>query len=92
MHLVQRDLTKLQTVLERTPLGDGLVTTPAQTLYDLLAKPETGDAKFAIDEAVTNLRAQVGLPDLEKVAEEAKRVPAAVRAMLSDRHPDPIRG
>lgn len=82
VHFVQRDITKLRTVLERTPLGDGLVTTPAQTLYDLLAKPNIGDAKFAVDEAVENLRAQVALLDLEQIAGEAQRVPAAVRAML----------
>lgn len=87
VHFVQRDLTKLQTVLERTPLGDGLVTTPAQTLYDLLAKPDTGDATFAIDEAVDNLRAQVGLIDLEKIADRAQRVPAAVRVMLNEMRP-----
>lgn len=84
VHFVQRDLMKLQTVLERTPLGDGLVTTPAQTLYDLLAKPDTGDAAFAIAEAVKNLRAQVRLLDLERIADEAQRVPAAVRATLNE--------
>ena len=84
VHFIQRDLTKLKTVLERTPLGDGLVTTPVQTLYDLLAKPGTGDAVSAVGEAAKNLRAQVGWQDLEKIVDEAQRVPVAVRATLNE--------
>lgn len=84
VYYVQRDVGKLRTVLERTTLGEALVTTPTQTLYDLLARPGTGNAKFAVDEAVRNLRAQVALPDMEKLAHEAQRVPAGVRQMLDE--------
>lgn len=88
VHFVQRDVGKLSTVLERTALGNALVTTPAQTLYDLLAKPETGDAAFAVDEAVRNLRARVTRRDLDQIARDAKRVPAVVRATLDEMRDD----
>lgn len=88
VHFVQRDVGKLKTVLERTALGNGLVTTPAQTLYDLLARPATGDAAFAVDEAVRNLRARVTWRDLDLIARDAQRVPAGVRAALNEMRDD----
>lgn len=84
VHFVHRDVGKLKTVLERTALGNALVTTPAQTLYDLLAKPDTGEAAFAVDEAVRNIRTRVTRRDLDEIARGAQRVPAAVRAALNE--------
>lgn len=84
VHFVQRDIGRLKTVLERTPLGEGLITTPAQTLYDVLAKRGAGDAALVAGEAVRNLRAQVALAELQEIADRAQRVPAAVRATLSE--------
>ncbi len=75
-------------MLERTALGSALVITPAQTLYDLLAKPVTGGAAFAVDEAAANLRSMVASPDLELIARDAQRVPAAVRATLGEMQRD----
>lgn len=84
VHFIQRDVAKLKTVLERTALGEGLVTTPAQTLYDLLARPKTGNAMFAVGEAVKNLRARVTWRDLQEVVDRAERVPVAVHTVLNE--------
>jgi hypothetical protein len=84
VHFIPRDLDALDLTLERTPLGDGLITTPAQTLYDLLAKPNQGGAPDAAREATRNLRAMVAATALGDIAERAQRVPATVRAALAE--------
>lgn len=84
VHFVPRKLDDLDLVLERTPLGDALVTTPAQTLYDLLARPHQGHIPDAVEEAVRNLRAQVAAEELRTIVAAARRVPAAVKHALAE--------
>lgn len=57
VHLIPRDIARLDAVLESTELGRGLVTTPAQTLYDLLMKPAQGGMPY---EARPQLRTTCG--------------------------------
>ncbi|MBW9110171.1 hypothetical protein [Microbacterium ureisolvens] len=80
--LLGRDLERVDLVLERTVLGQGLVTTPAQTLYDLLTRPGQGGMPAEAGAAATNLAARVGAHELERVAEAAGRANAAVRESI----------
>ena len=82
VHLISRDLTKLDTVLERTELGQGLVTMPAQTMYDLMMKPNQGRMPEEAHAAVQNLRAQVTSEDLLEVVERLGRANTRVRELI----------
>lgn len=82
IHLIPRDIDRLDAVLERTELGPGLVTTPAQTLYDLAMKPAQGGMPDEAAGAVRNLAARVGGRDLAAVIDEHGRANAALRATL----------
>jgi hypothetical protein len=82
VHFVPRNVDDLDVALEHTPLGDALVTTPAQTLFDLLAKPHQGRAPDAAAEAARNLRARVSAAALQDIAAGARRVPAAVKEAI----------
>jgi hypothetical protein len=82
VHLVGRDLDRIDVVLERTALGQGLVTTPPQTLYDLLMRPAQGGMPGEAVAAAKNLAARVDHDELERVAGAAGRANAAVRQMV----------
>ncbi len=83
VHFVARDLDRLEAVVDRTELGDALVTTSAQTLLDLLSRPRQGGNPEAVAEAVRNLAAQVDASDFANVVNAATRVNEATRAMAA---------
>lgn len=82
IHFVKRDLERLDLVLERTTLGQGLVTTPPQTLYDLLMRPEQGGLPGESDAAAANLAGRVTFDELTAAAESAGRANTAVRQTI----------
>ena len=84
VHFVGRDLDRLDLVLDRTALGPGLVTTPPQTLYDLLMRPAQGGVPDEAAAAATNLAARVQFDELARVAETAGRANNAVREMIAE--------
>ncbi|WP_243073821.1 hypothetical protein [Microbacterium sp. SS28] len=83
VHLIPRDLDRLDAVLERTELGQALVTTPAQTLYDLMMKPAQGGMPDEAAAAVQNLRVRVNPVDLRNVVQAHGRANATVRTVLN---------
>lgn len=88
VHLIPRDISRLDAVLERTELGQALVTTPAQTFYDLILKPAQGGMPDEAAAAVQNLRVRVNPLDLRNVVQAHGRANAAVRTMLNDMESD----
>lgn len=84
VHLVGRDLERIDVMLERTALGPGLVTTPPQTLYDLLMRPAQGGLPDEAAAAARNLAARVRFDELARIAEAASRANAAVREMIDE--------
>ncbi|HWK77336.1 type IV toxin-antitoxin system AbiEi family antitoxin domain-containing protein [Microbacterium sp.] len=81
---VFRQVEDVDATLEHTVLGDALVTTPSQTLYDLLAmrgsRSALGEAQFA--EAVTNLSERVSKPEFQRLLTSSGRVPLAARELV----------
>jgi len=84
LHLVPRELTKLDATLQETELGEGLVTTPAQTMYDLLMKPKQGRMPDEAIAAARALQGQVDAEDFVYVVGLWGRANDAVRRMLRD--------
>lgn len=84
VRLAHRDLDRIDATLEPTELGDALVATPAQTLYDLLGNADRGVLAGEIAGAIATLRARVAKKDLVRIAGRAERVPAAVTGMLGE--------
>jgi hypothetical protein len=82
VHLIPRDLDRLDAVLEQNELGRALVTTPAQTLYDLLMKPGQGGMRDEAFAAARNLEARVRPGDLWRVVDIFGRANVAVRGVL----------
>ncbi|WP_349426906.1 hypothetical protein [Microbacterium sp. LWS13-1.2] len=82
VQFVKRDLERVELILERTALGQGLVTTPPQTLYDLLMRPAQGGMPDEATAAAKNLAARVPFPEFADVVEGAGRANAAVRDMV----------
>ncbi|MGO2747065.1 type IV toxin-antitoxin system AbiEi family antitoxin domain-containing protein [Microbacterium sp.] len=84
IHFVFRRIDDVDATLEHTILGDALVTTPAQTLFDLLAHRGSrvllGEVQYA--EAVTNLTERVTRAQFEDVLGRSGRVPASARTLL----------
>ncbi len=81
VRFVPRDLQRLNLILERTALGDGLVTTPAQTLFDLLVRRTPDDLVKETEGAIRNLMAQVDVTEFEQIT-GAHRTNAQVRQAL----------
>lgn len=79
---VYRDAGRLDATLERTPLGEALVTSPAQTLFDLLSGRGARAMTVDIEEAVQNLIVRVTGEELAAVADRTQRVPQAVKSLL----------
>jgi hypothetical protein len=84
IRFVPRDLDQLDLVVERTALGEGFVTTPAQTLFDLLSRPQTNDAPMEAGAAVPNLAARVSAPEFEEIVVAARKTTTAARLMLKE--------
>lgn len=82
--LIPRELTKLRAAVEETELGDGLVTTPAQTLYDLLMKSKQGGMPDEAVAATRNFRSQVDAGDFADIVDLWGRANDAVRRTLRD--------
>ncbi|GAA3760754.1 hypothetical protein GCM10022240_11730 [Microbacterium kribbense] len=82
VRLIPRDLDRLDAVLETTDLGPALVTTPAQTLYDLTMKPAQGGMPDEAVAAARNLQARVRVEDLQSIVDTHGRANATLRAML----------
>jgi len=79
---VVRDLTRLDTVVERTALGDALITTPAQTFYDLLARGRHNDDAEATQEGITNLAHRVTQEEIAAIADRHLRVASTIRDFI----------
>lgn len=84
VYMIPRDVERLDAVLERTELGPALVTTAAQTLYDLTMKPAQGGMPDEAAAAIRNLRAQVRPEDLNAIVNAHGRANAALRTMLDE--------
>lgn len=83
VRLIPRDLDRIEAILETTELGPALVTTPAQTLYDLLMKPEQGGMPEEAAAAATNLRPRVDAADFRRIIRTFGRANTAVRESLT---------
>ena len=70
---VARDVDALRARSEKTELGDMLVTTPEQTLVDLVARPRLGGMAAEADEAARHLASRVDLPLAVQLAARQKR-------------------
>jgi hypothetical protein len=92
VYMIPRDVERLDAVLERTELGPALVTTPAQTIYDLTMKPAQGGMPNEAAAAVRNLRAQVRPEDLNAIVNAHGRANAALRTMLDEMTEEARRG
>ena len=79
---IPREMHALELILEHTGLGHGLVTTPAQTLFDLLGRGDRDGLGREITSAIENLTAQVKPEGFAEIVERARLVPAGARAML----------
>jgi len=84
VHMIPRDLDRVEAQLEDTELGEGLVTTPRQTMYDLLMRPNQGKLPDAARDAARNFRGQVTGDDLAEICESYGRANDAVRDMVRD--------
>jgi hypothetical protein len=74
-----RDTTTLDARPERTELGPALVTTPEQTLIDLVRWPGLGGMPDQAEEAARLLRDQT---DAVRLALSLERVPATTRGQV----------
>ena len=92
VYMIPRDVERLDAVLDRTELGPALVTTPAQTIYDLTMKPAQGGMPNEAAAAVRNLRAQVRPEDLNAIVNAHGRANAALRTMLDEMTEEARRG
>ncbi len=79
---VPRKMEALELVLERTGLGDGLITTPEQTLLDLLGRTERDGIAREVTGAIENLTAQVRPDHFAEIIANAHVVPAGARDVL----------
>lgn len=84
VRFIPRDLGRLDLAVERTALGDGLVTTPAQTLFDLLVRPDHDGLAAEIAGAVRNLVPRVTVTDFEEVARRHTRGGPKVANMIDE--------
>lgn len=82
VRFIPRKLDELDLALERIGQGDALVTTLAQTLFDLLMRPDRAGLPEEAIQAAANLQPRVTARDLEFVTAQAKRVNDRVREAL----------
>lgn len=89
VHLIPRALNRLDATLERTGLGQALIMTPTQTMYDLIMKPAQGDMRGEAADAVQHLRSRVTSVELLRIVHEHGRANATVRSMLEQLAEEP---
>lgn len=82
VRFIPRKLDELDLALERIGQGNALVTTLAQTLFDLLMRPDRAGLPEEAIQAAANLQPRVTARDLEFVTAQAKRVNDRVREAL----------
>lgn len=79
---VPRRMDVLELVLERTGLGEGLVTTPEQTLFDLLGRADRDGVGHEVAGAIENLVARVRPDEFAELIHSGRNVPADARDVL----------
>lgn len=82
VRFVPRDMERLDLIREDMELGRGLVTTPEQTLFDLLMRKHASIAEGELDTATRNLAARANPADYQHVLHAAKRTNKPAKAML----------
>lgn len=82
MHLVVREMERLDVTPESTELGTGFVTTPEQTVVDLLQRPGQGDAEEEALRSVPQLYPMVDPEELAALVDDAPRVRRETRRAL----------
>lgn len=80
---VPRDLRSLDLFVADTALGQGLVTSPAQTILDLAQDPELGGLPSEALDAIANLEPQVSRRSMERVRQAATDIPARPQALVA---------
>lgn len=80
VYFVGRDLDRLDVVVDETELGPAWIATPAQTLFDLLMRPDQAGQRTAALEGARHLMARVAADDFDAVIAAGGRANAAVRA------------
>lgn len=80
---VPRDIEALELILERTGLGEGLVTTPEQTLFDLLGRAGRDGLEREVTGAIDNLLPQIRPDEFAEIVANARSVPAGARDTLT---------
>lgn len=83
IHFVQRDLSQVDAVLEQTELGPALITTPEQTLFDLLMRPHQGGEVDSAHAAAQQIIPQVSPADFEEIIGSHSRINDAVREVAA---------
>lgn len=82
VYFIERDINRLDVIVDALELGTALVTTPAQTLYDLLMRPGRAGQRDAALEGARNLAAQVDARAFDEIVAAGVRANSAVRSML----------
>lgn len=88
VHFIPRDLDRVEAVLEQTELGQGLVATTAQTLFDLLMRPKQGNEPDVAAYAARNLVPQVDAADFDEIIARVTRANDSVRKAARDLRDD----
>lgn len=82
IRFIPRKLDELDLTLEPIGHREALVTTPEQTLFDLLMKPGRAGMPEESLQAAANLRTRVKAKDFEQIIDHARRVNDRVREAL----------
>ncbi|GAB6859031.1 type IV toxin-antitoxin system AbiEi family antitoxin domain-containing protein [Microbacterium xylanilyticum] len=92
IRFVARDMKRLDLVLVDTMLGKGLVTTPTQTLYDLLARPALPGLQGETEATARNLVPQADAEEFADIVGRHRRANDAVREMQKELEVRDVRG
>lgn len=84
VQFIPRKLDELDLILEPIGQGKALVTTPEQTLFDLLMKPGRAAMPEESLQAAANLHTRVKAKDFERIIDHARRVNDRVRAAFQE--------
>lgn len=79
IHFVARDIDRVEASVERTELGMGLITTRAQTLFDLLMRPRLGENTAAAEEGARNLISQVDPEEFTEIIRPMRQINRSVK-------------
>lgn len=82
VYFIERDINRLDVIVDELELGSALVTTPAQTLYDLLMRPDRAGQRDAALEGARNLAAQVDARAFDEIVTAGGRANSSVRSVL----------